>query len=581
MKKRILSIVMIFALAFSLNFVVGTKNASAGAISAEQMSAKFGELKRLYPEGSYWNKSYNNLSWECMGWAETVCDYLFGENPRNWAQQTNWDNMCVGDHVRINNNSHSIVITNMVGNTIYYADCNWNYDGIVHWDKTMSRSELISKATWFKSQPDNWVRTLNPNPPPTTDNFRISNANGDGFTVSANLGGGVTSVWLNIYGPGGSNGYRVSASSGNFSHYIKYSDYGGYGKYSVHLYAENGSGDQAAQSINNIYPSADLGNEFIGIILNKECWKPIQVDNDNYIRLATESGAARQVWKFVHESNGYYKIISAETGKVLDVETAGDENGLSIHTYEDVSGKNQRWALLEQNGGYLLHPCHSTNRVLDLNGNNTNDGSKIQIWDKNNSSAQIFAIYKGDEVQLKASSLTAQAGISSGYTTFDWSNVYGAKRYDIKIWNGTYWVGDPYHIEWGASKPYSIKLPAGHYEAYIDATNEVKTVMSNVVKFDVAEDSSGINIFSHKTVTETGYNIHADIKYLTQSAVYAAALYSAEGKLLDVQTANVESGATSVDVVFAKQTGAAYFKVFLWDDIKSMRPLTESEKFNV
>ncbi|MBR0089025.1 MAG: hypothetical protein IJP94_04190, partial [Clostridia bacterium] len=105
--------------------------------------------------------------------------------------------------------------------------------------------------------------------------------------------------------------------------------------------------------------------------------------------------------------------------------------------------------------------------------------------------------------------------------------------------------------------------------------------MSNVVTFDVAEDNSDINIFSRKTVTDTGYNIHADIKYLNQSAVYAAALYTSDGRLLDVQTAPAASGATSADVAFSKQDGAAYFKVFLWDNLKSMQPLTESERINV
>ena len=81
--------------------------------------------------------------------------------------------------------------------------------------------------------------------------------------------------------------------------------------------------------------------------------------------------------------------------------------------------------------------------------------------------------------------LEVTAGNSSTETTFSWNAVPGATGYDVKIWNGTYWVGDAYHIEWNVQgTSCGIVLPAGYYEAYVDTRIE-NALMSNVVAFTV------------------------------------------------------------------------------------------------
>ena len=75
-------------------------------------------------------------------------------------------------------------------------------------------------------------------------------------------------------------------------------------------------------------------------------------------------------------------------------------------------------------------------------------------------------------------------------TKFTWNKVQNATRYDLKIWNGEVWVGEAYHIEWGINgNSYEIQLPAGNYEAYLDAIVDNDICMSNVVKFTVKNGS--------------------------------------------------------------------------------------------
>lgn len=414
---------------------------------------------------------------------------------------------------------------------------------------------------------------------PTINNLRVTSANESSFNISADLDDNVAvkSVWLNVYGPSGHKGYSVSASKGAFNHPIKYSDYGGYGSYSVHAYVSDTSDNQDVQGLNNFYPSSNYADGTHAVILNKTIWKPIEVCDDSLVRLGTEDGTAKHVWRFNREGDGTYKITSAQNGKVLGVENASTEDGARLITSDDVGGNNQRWVLLEKNGGYVLHPRNTT-KVLDLANGNTTDGTQLQIYGSNGTDAQIFVVYGANDVQLTAPIMTVNAGTSSKKTLFEWNNVYGEKRFDVKIWKNKVYDGDAYHIEWGGHSPYSIKLPPGHYEAYVDAANELKCLMSNVVAFDVAVDKSQFYICSNVAATDTEYIVNSEINLLEQSAVYAAAVYTADSNLLDVKTLNLQRGAENASVNLTKYSDAAYVKVFLWDNLKNMCPLTEYEK---
>ena len=95
--------------------------------------------------------------------------------------------------------------------------------------------------------------------------------------------------------------------------------------------------------------------------------------------------------------------------------------------------------------------------------------------------------YKGVVPPKPAPTLTVSTGNSSIETTFSWNTVEGATEYDVKIWKGTVWEGDAYLVEWGASNPYSVVLPEGTYQAYVDTRFGSDMQMSNIVTFNVTK----------------------------------------------------------------------------------------------
>ena len=91
-------------------------------------------------------------------------------------------------------------------------------------------------------------------------------------------------------------------------------------------------------------------------------------------------------------------------------------------------------------------------------------------------------------------------------TVFSWDTASSASSYDLKIWKGTVWQGDAYKIIWSIEGTrYTLNLPAGYYEAYIDSRNSNGITMSNnVVKFTVGNASPldlGTDFYAYITNT--------------------------------------------------------------------------------
>lgn len=115
-------------------------------------------------------------------------------------------------------------------------------------------------------------------------------------------------------------------------------------------------------------------------------------------------------------------------------------------------------------------------------------GTYYAYVDARGTDSQIFMSNVVEFTITNGGKLKVDVGDSATKTVFSWNDVPNSTRYDIKIWNGTYWVGDAYHIEWSIPKTnFSIVLPVGHYEAYLDTVVNDDIIMSNIVKFDITE----------------------------------------------------------------------------------------------
>ncbi len=319
----------------------------------------------------------------------------------------------------------------------------------------------------------------------------------------------------------------------------------------------------------------DLGTDFYAVIFHKSSWKPITYDDDKYIRLRSENGSANQVWKFNRESDGCYTIASAVDGSLLELTTGSLENKLAITALnKDWGGAYQRWYLYGDAGGCTIMSKHFPNskRALDVAYGSSEDGTPIEAYDRLDNDNQTFYIYMSDSVKLTSPELSVKT--TNTTTTFSWNNVYGAKEYDLKIWKGTYWDGDPYYSNWDTRSPNVVELPPGHYEGYVDVSNAFDVKMSNIVIFDIKQASITPQVDTSGSV----YKVNVSISDLLQNAICTAAVYDADGTLLEIDNVSLNSGTVSTMLAMAKHSDGAYIKIFLWNSLDGMKPLCESKE---
>ena len=191
--KRIVSVILATCLCMLLipNMSIKTMAATTGLTLSE--------LREKYPHGKYWNhadnpgsdNSLNNqdgytnipcsqhgvigtdkqtcngfmpwgmqLSWQCMGYAEKLGYDATGYSPR--SNSNGWytdysvsalDNLKAGDIVRYNNDRHSIYITGVEGDTVYFTDCNSDNHCVIRWDVVITKTALRETFSYVRVAP--------------------------------------------------------------------------------------------------------------------------------------------------------------------------------------------------------------------------------------------------------------------------------------------------------------------------------------------------------------------------------------------------------------------------------------------
>ena len=226
----------------------------------------------------------------------------------------------------------------------------------------------------------------------------------------------------------------------------------------------------------------DLGADFFAYIINRKPWMHLQ-NTDGNVAIYKETGAAQQIWRFVRNSDGSYKIINCLDSTCLDVYNRDATSGVNVQTWSANDSTAQKWFIYGTSGDYVLRAA-CTDCVLDVTGGASAEGTNVEMFTKNGSAAQQFQIWKLTQ------ELTVEPGGKSAPTAFSWKALTKKDiKYDLKIWQGTLWDGDPYQINWSLTDTAdSVVLPKGHYEAYVDTRIGKEMQMSNVVKFDITED---------------------------------------------------------------------------------------------
>ena len=79
----------------------------------------------------------------------------------------------------------------------------------------------------------------------------------------------------------------------------------------------------------------------------------------------------------------YVKIVSKQSGKVMDVQGVSTNNGAWIQQWDWWAGDNQQWQLVTTNAPYFKLVSKLSGKVADVAGGSSANGAQIQQWDWN------------------------------------------------------------------------------------------------------------------------------------------------------------------------------------------------------
>lgn len=115
-------------------------------------------------------------------------------------------------------------------------------------------------------------------------------------------------------------------------------------------------------------------------------------DNDANVQLWDNNGVTGQIWKFVEESEGVYRIKNAYSNKYLSLNSSHkNDEGCNVLQLSSSDGDDQLWRVEVYNNKLMLINVHS-NYVLDCYGGYADNGTNIQVWSRNNGKGQLFEL---------------------------------------------------------------------------------------------------------------------------------------------------------------------------------------------
>ena len=85
----------------------------------------------------------------CEGFALICSDAAFGELPLS-STHSDFDNVKVGEILRVNNNTHSVVVLEKKQNSVVVAEGNYNES--IHWGREITRQSLEAGNFYARSR---------------------------------------------------------------------------------------------------------------------------------------------------------------------------------------------------------------------------------------------------------------------------------------------------------------------------------------------------------------------------------------------------------------------------------------------
>ena len=154
--------------------------------------------------------------------------------------------------------------------------------------------------------------------------------------------------------------------------------------------------------------------------------------NGASVGIYTKNNTAAQRWIIRQQPDGYYSLTNVNSGKVLDVTGGSRNTGVKLQTYTNNSTCAQRWSFVSDNSNVsLLNKC--TQLAVDVTNGNTTNSTKLQTYIYNGTNAQRWDL-SSFEPQVVANGIytiaLSKSGLALDITGGNYSNGTRIQIYD-------------------------------------------------------------------------------------------------------------------------------------------------------
>lgn len=176
------------------------------------------------------------------------------------------------------------------------------------------------------------------------------------------------------------------------------------------------------------YSYVDVPNQWLSISTCNNTNRCVDVaavskDNGANVQLWDNNGVTGQIWKFVEESEGVYRIKNAYSDKYLGLDSNHkNEEGCNVLQLSSSGRDDQLWRAEVYNNKLMFINVHS-NYVLDCYGGYADNGTNIQVWSRNNSKAQLFEL-KPETIKTKGTRSITVGNVSVTEHAYDNGDCY-------------------------------------------------------------------------------------------------------------------------------------------------------------
>ena len=148
----------------------------------------------------------------------------------------------------------------------------------------------------------------------------------------------------------------------------------------------------------------------------------------NVVQSAYDQSSQNQMWMPVQIDAGSVVLKNIGTGKVLDVDGGNAADGTNVQIYDENGSSAQKFIFREaktvKSATYIFHSDANYNQVMDLNGSSGQDGANVTSWALSGAGNQKWNVNdNGDGTYRISSAVTGKVLDVSGGVASDGANV--------------------------------------------------------------------------------------------------------------------------------------------------------------